>query len=91
MSAVADGGDRLVAFGEMADDFEDPWVEAEVLGGAAAGDDEAGILQRDVGEGGVEGEVVAGLFGVGLVAFEVVDGGADVLAGLLSGQTAWTM
>ena len=28
---------------------------------------------------------MAGLFGVGLVAFEVVDGGAYVLAGLLVG------
>ncbi len=43
------------------------------------------VLRLDVGEGGVEDEVVAALFGVGLVAFEVVDGGADVLAGLLVG------
>jgi hypothetical protein len=37
----------------------------------------------DVVEGGVENEVVARLFRVGLVSLEVVDGGADLVAGFL--------
>ncbi len=61
-------------------------IEAQVFRGAAAGDDQGVVVGRlDVGEGGVEGEVVARLFAVGLVALEVVHGGLDLLAGLLAG------
>src|SRR5262249_19371332 len=42
-------------------------------------------LRADLVEGGVEGEVVAALLAVGLVALEVVDGGPHLLAGLLAG------
>ncbi len=41
LRAVAESGDGLVGFGEVADDLEDARVEAQVLGRAAAGDDEA--------------------------------------------------
>jgi len=34
---------------------------------------------------------MAALFGVRLVAFKIVDGGAHVVAGFLAGQTAWTV
>ena len=86
LRTVAERCDGFVGLGEVADDVEDFGVEAEVLGSAAAWDDETVVVLRlDVGEGGVEDEVVASLFGVGLVAFEVVDGSADELTGLLVG------
>ena len=91
LRAVAERGDWFVRLVEVADDGEHFGVEAEVFGGASAGDDECVVVRGvDVGEGGVEGEVVAGFLGVSLVALEVVNRGTDELAGLLSGQTAWT-
>ena len=84
--AVAKGCDGLAGFVEVADDVEDFFVEAEIFGGAAAWDDKAEIVCGvDLIEGGVEREVVAAFFGVGLVAFEVVDGGADLFAGFFAG------
>src|ERR1700723_3063127 len=67
LRAVAEGGDGLVGFGEVTDDVEDFGIEAEILGRATAGDDEAVVvLVVDIGKGGVEDEVVATFFGVGL-------------------------
>src|ERR1700761_1263251 len=84
--AVAESGDGLACLVEVADDLEDARVEAKVLGRPAARDDEAVVASFvDVVEGGVEREVVAALFGVGLVAFEVVDGSGDGVAFFLAG------
>lgn len=86
LRAMAERGDGLIGFGEMADEFEDFWFGAEIFGSAAAGDyQRVVIFGMDVGESGVEREIVAGLFGVSLIAFEIVDGGADGLAGLFVG------
>ena len=85
LRTVAEGSDRLAGFVKVTNDVQDLRVEAKVLGRASAGNDEAivggGI---DLIEGGVEGEVVATLFGVGLVAFEIVNGGADMIAFLFA-------
>src|SRR6266404_1845559 len=81
--AVNDGFVRL---GEVANDFDDARVEANVFGSAAAGEDEGVVVfGRDVIERGVESEIVAALFGVGLVALEIVDGGAHMVAGFFGG------
>src|SRR5271168_943647 len=78
---MAQRSNGFVCLGEVADDLEDFGVEAEILGSAAARDDEAVVLLGlNLCEGGVEDEVVAGLFGVGLVTFKVVDGGSYMLA-----------
>ena len=59
---------------------------AAAVGAAAAGDDQGVVLLGlHIGKRGVEREVVAGLFAIGLCAFEVVDGGLDLVAGLFVG------
>ena len=75
---MADRGDGLAAVREMAHDFQHARVEPQVLRRAPAGDDQrVVVLLADLIERGVEREVVARLLGVGLVALEVVDRGAD--------------
>src|SRR5258708_34416574 len=70
----------------MGDDLKDPGVEAQIFRSASGGYDEGVIvLWLNVGGGGVEDEVVSSFLGVSLVTLEVVDGGADELAGLLIG------
>ncbi|SCU77220.1 conserved hypothetical protein [Cupriavidus necator] len=84
LGAVADRGDRLVRLGEVAHDLQHARVQAQVFRGAAAGDDQCVVTGGgDLGKGRVEGEVVAALFGVGLVALEVMDGGGAGVARLL--------
>ena len=84
--AMAYGGDGFVCVGEVSCDFEDFGVEADVFGGAATCDEEGVVgFGFDVFKGVVEGEVVAWLFGVGLIAFEVVDGCANCVAFLFVG------
>ncbi len=70
----------------MVDDFDDAWDEADVFRSTTAGNDEGVVVFGfDLVKRGIEGEIVAALFGVGLVAFEIVDGGADVVAGFFAG------
>lgn len=84
LGAVADGGHGLLRGEEVADDLQHAGVQAQVLGGAAAGDHQGVVLLGlEVREGGVQGEAVAGLLRVGLVALEVVDGRGHAVAGLL--------
>src|SRR5258708_17657849 len=86
LCGMTDGGDGLVSFGKVMNDFDDARVEAEVFGCTAAGDDEGVIVfGLDLVKSGVESEIVAALFGVGLVALEIMDGGADVVAGFFAG------
>jgi len=83
---VAESGNGLVGLGKVTNDVEDLGIETQVLRSATAGDDKAIVLRRiEVVEGGVEREVVASFFGVGLVAFEVVDRAADLIAFFLAG------
>src|SRR5712692_5266011 len=70
----------------MVDEFDDARDEADVFRSAAAGKYEGVVIfWLDLVEGGVEGEIVAALFRVGLIAFEIVDSGADVVAGFFAG------
>ena len=86
LEAVANGGDGFGKGKEVPDDFQNALVEPQIFRGAAAWDDEGIILgQVDVVERGGQGEVVPWLLGVGLIAFEVVNGGADFFAGGFSG------
>src|SRR4051812_35712868 len=59
-------------------------VEAEILRRAATGDHQ-GVVALGLGliEGRVQGEVVASLLGVGLIALEIMDRGANLLPRLL--------
>jgi hypothetical protein len=61
-------------------------VQAQVLRRTTAGNDERVVVLGLHGvEIGIQGEVVARLLAVGLVAFEIVHGGAHLFAGLLAG------
>ena len=82
---MADRGDRLAGVGEVANHGQDFGVQAQVFRRAAARDDQCVVIfGAEVGEGRVQREVVTGFFAVGLVAFEVVDGGAHRFAGLFA-------
>ena len=86
LRAVAHGGDRLARIGKMAHGGDDFLVQAQVFGRAAAGDHHRVIVGRiDLVEAGVQGEQMARLFRVGLVALEIVDGRLDRLAAFLAG------
>src|SRR2546422_5994542 len=86
LGRVADRRERLVRLREVADAVEHLLVEPEVLGGPASGDEKGVIIaQADVVENRVEREVVSSLLGVGLIALEVVDGGAGLVSLLLAG------
>ena len=83
---MAERGNGLVGLGKVANHVENLGVEAQILGRAAAGNDEAVVVRGiDLVEGGIEREVVAALFGVGLIALEVVNRGANLIAFLLAG------
>ena len=66
---------RLDYFGIQAKIFRrtPSWYDERIIG-----------LRSDLGEGRVEGEVVAALFAVGLLSFEIVNRGRDLLSGLLA-------
>ena len=83
---MADRRDGLVGGEELAGDLEHARIQADVLGSTAAGDEQAGVV-GDVHrvEIGGQREVVAAQLGVGLVAHEVMDGGAHHIARLLVG------
>ena len=74
LDAVADGEDPLLLGVEFADDLEEALVVAEVLGGAAAEDEDGVVVGYiDLVEGDVGGEAVAGALDVGVPAWlEVV-------------------
>lgn len=92
LGAMADGGHGLVVVEEVAHGGAHGIVVAQVFGAASAGDHQGVVLLGlDVGEAGVEREVVAGLFAVGLGALEIMDGRLDVVPAFLSGQTACTV
>src|SRR5713226_1726373 len=64
----------------MVDKFDDARDEADVFRSAATGKNEGVVIfGLDLVKRGVEDEIVAALFGVSLIAFEIVDGRADVL------------
>src|SRR5258708_32757184 len=86
LSGVADGRDGFVGFGKVMDDFDDARIEAKVFGSAAAGEHEGVVVfGLDLVKRGIESEIVAALFGVRLVALEIMDGGADGFAGFFAG------
>ncbi len=81
---MADRGDRLARLGKVAGDLDDARVQANILRGAPAGQDERVVFLRlDLVEGSVEREVVPGLLQVGLLGLEIVDGGRDLVPGPL--------
>src|SRR6267142_2854385 len=85
LRGMTDGGNRLAPFGKVANDFDDTRIEANVFRRPSTWKDEGVILfSLDLVESGVESKIVSALFGVGLVAFEIMDGGANELTGLFS-------
>jgi hypothetical protein len=84
LRAVTESGNWFTGAVEVTDDFKHTRIETQIFGRAAARDYESVVVCRlDVVEGGVENEVVARLFGIGLIALEVVNGGANTVAGFL--------
>ena len=66
---MTDGRDRLSGIGKVAHRFQDARVQPEILGSAAAGNRQSIVITGfDVIEGRIQGEVVAALFAVGLIA-----------------------
>jgi hypothetical protein len=85
---MAERGYGLIGFRKVADDFEDFRFRAQIFGGAASGDYEGVVIfGTNFRESGVQREIVAGLFGVGLIAFEIMNGGAHELAGFFVGTS----
>jgi hypothetical protein len=70
----------------MANDFEDARIQSEIFRSATAGNNES-VIVSGLGalKSGVQRKIVATLFGVGLVAFEIVNGGANGFTGFLAG------
>jgi hypothetical protein len=92
LGAMADRGNRFVGVEEVADGLDHVRIEPKIFRRPSAGNDKRiVILGTDLGERCVECEVVAAFFGVGLVAFEIVNGRCDRVAGLFPGQTACTV
>jgi len=86
LRSVADGGDGFIGLREMVDDFDDSGVDAEIFWRAASGNHESVVVFRfDAIEFGVEREIVAALFSVSLVAFEVMNARWDELAAFFAG------
>ena len=78
---MAHGGDGFLRLVKFAHDVEHAWIQAQILGRAATGDDQAHIIGAvDLGKISIEGKIVAGFFAVGLRTFKVVDGGFDAVA-----------
>ena len=70
----------------MANHVEHFGIEADVFHGAATGNQHAVVVFGfDFVEREIQLEIVAELFGVALIAFEIVDAGTDELAGSFSG------
>src|SRR6267378_4940192 len=85
LRGVTDSGDGFVSLGKVANDLDDTRIEPNVFGCAAAREDKRVIFFRlDLVKCGVQREIVASLFGVGLVAFEIMDGGANELTRLFA-------
>jgi hypothetical protein len=69
--AVADGGHHLARLGEVPDQLQHLFVQAQVLGGPPPGHYQGVVaLCRNAAKVGGEAEVVPGLLGVGLVALQ---------------------
>ena len=84
LGTMADGSDGLVGLGEGLHQGDDVGIQAQVFRSTATGNDQSVvILGTDLGEIEVERKVVPRLLAVGLVALEIVNGGAYRLAGYL--------
>jgi len=70
LDGVADGGDGFVRLEEMTDELDDAGVKAEIFGARPPGRRGLVYSGRISSKVAFEGEVVAGLFGVGLIAFK---------------------
>src|SRR5882724_2720934 len=85
LRGVTDRRDGFVGLGKVVNDFDDTRIEANIFGCAATGEDESVVLfGLDLVERGVESEIVTALFGVGLLAFEIMDSGSNELTGFLA-------
>jgi len=81
---VADGRDGLVLFEEVPHDIEQAVVEPEILRRPPTRDHERVVrVGLDLLEIRVQREIVPALLAVRLISFEVVDGRAHLLTGLL--------
>src|SRR4051812_37614561 len=84
LRGVTDRGDRFAGFGELPHDVDDFRIEPQILGRAPAGNRERIVLTRiGVFERCVQREQMPRLFGVGLIALEIMNRGLDPVAGLL--------
>ena len=85
LRAVAHGGNGFFGVVELPHDFQQAGIEAQIFRRASAGDDQAGVVRHlHLIKVGVDGEVVAAFFGIGLVTLKIVDGRAHRIARLFA-------
>src|SRR5215469_5617425 len=86
LRAMAKGRNGLFRVGEVPNDFQYTWVQANVFRSATTRNDERIItFGLDIIKSGIEREIVTALFGISLVAFKIVNGSAHHFAGLFAG------
>lgn len=85
LGPVADGGDGFLGGMEGSHEVEHLGIKAEIFGGSATWDDECIVVfGLYLSEIGIEHEAMARFLAVGLVSFEVMDGGGEMIARFLS-------
>ncbi len=82
LCSMANGSDRFVRIREVAHNFENTCIEADVLGRAPARNNQGiVVLGLNVVEGSIQPEVMTPFLAVGLVSFEIVDRGSHYITG----------
>ena len=87
LSSVTDRRDRFRIVGELPDQIQNIFIQTQVFGGSTTGNYEARIVARlDFSESRIQCEIVARLFTVCLIPFEIMDRRTN----LISRFFAWT-
>ena len=83
---MADGRDRFSRIEEMPDHGDDGGIEPQIFRRPAAGDDKGIVgIGFGVGESGIQREIMATFFRIGLISLEIVDRRRDLFARRLAG------
>ena len=91
LRTMAERSNRLVRGSKVTNNLQYSRVQANIFRSAAARNDQGVVILRlYVVEGGIKREIVAALFGVGLVTLKIVNRGAYGVAGFLAGARGVT-
>src|SRR5699024_561484 len=76
----------FVSFNKMVDHFQNSVLAAQVFGGTSAGQYQGVVRGRiNIIKSSIERKVVARLFGIGLIAFTMMNGRLDLISLLFAG------